>query len=56
MPGAAYTLGGGINNAGVMTEVWLDSRFNSESSLYKGKKYTTINVPDEPDSDASGDQ
>jgi len=33
--------------------VWLDSGFNSESSLYKGKKYTTIDVPGEPESDAS---
>jgi probable HAF family extracellular repeat protein len=53
VPGASYTLGGGINNAGLMTEVWLDSSFNSDSSLYNGKTYKTINVPGEPDSDAS---
>jgi probable HAF family extracellular repeat protein len=53
VPGAQATLGGGINNAGLMTEVWLDSNFNSESSLYNGKKYTKINVPGEPNSDAA---
>jgi len=53
VPGAQATLGGGINNAGLMTEVWLDSNFNSESSLYNGKKYTKINVPREPNSDAA---
>src|ERR1700680_2792767 len=52
VPGAAFTLGGGINNAGLMTEIWLDSGFNSESSLYNGKTYKTINVPGEADSDA----
>jgi probable HAF family extracellular repeat protein len=52
VPGAAFTLGGGINNAGLMTEVWLDSAFNSESSLYNGKTYKTINIPGEADSDA----
>jgi len=54
VPGAQGTLGGAINNAGLMTEVWLDSSFNSESSLYNGKTYKTINVPGEPDSDAAG--
>ena len=53
VPGAQATLGGGINNAGVMTEVWLDSSFNSESSLYNGKTYKTINIPGEADSDAA---
>lgn len=53
VPGAQDTLGGGINNAGMMTEEWLDSSFNSESSLYNGKTYTKINVPGEPDSDAA---
>jgi hypothetical protein len=37
-----------------MTEVWIDSANNAESSLYNGKKYTTINVPKEADSDAAG--
>ncbi len=50
VPGAQETLGGGINNAGLMTEVWLDSSFSSESSLYNGKKYTKINIPGETDS------
>jgi len=53
VPGAQATLGGGINNAGLMTEVWLDSGFSSESSLYNGKTYKTINVPREPNSDAA---
>jgi len=52
VPGALLTLGGGINNAGVMTEVWIDSAGNAESSRYNGKQYTTIDVPKEPDSDA----
>ena len=50
VPGAQDTLGGGINNAGLMTEVWLDSSFSSESSLYNGKSYKKINVPGEPNS------
>jgi len=54
VPGAAFTLGGGINNADLMTEEWIDSSSNVESSLYNGKKYTTINVPGEPDSYVSG--
>ncbi len=45
MPGALYTLGGGINNADIMTEVWLDSEGDSESSVYNGTKFVTINVP-----------
>jgi probable HAF family extracellular repeat protein len=53
VPGAQGTLGGGINNTGLMTEVWLDSSSNSESSLYNGKTYKRINVPGEPDSDAA---
>jgi hypothetical protein len=53
VPGAQETLGGGINNAGLMTEVWLNSTFSSESSLYNGKTYKTINVPGEPNSDAA---
>jgi probable HAF family extracellular repeat protein len=53
VPRAQETLGGGINNAGLMTEVWLNSSFSSESSLYNGKAYTTINVPGEPNSDAA---
>jgi probable HAF family extracellular repeat protein len=53
VPGAAFTLGGGINNAGLMTEVWIDSASQSESSLYNGKKYKTINVPGEANSDAA---
>jgi len=53
VPGATSTLGGGINNAGLMTEVWLDTSFNSESSRYNGKTFKTINVPGEPDSDAA---
>jgi probable HAF family extracellular repeat protein len=55
VPNASNTLGGGINNAGLITEVWLDSSFNANSSLYDGKKkYTKINIPGEPDSDAGG--
>jgi probable HAF family extracellular repeat protein len=55
VPGAQNgTLGGGINNAGLMTEVWLDSSFNSHSSLYNGKTYKTIDIPGEPDSDSGG--
>lgn len=50
VPGAQFTLGGGINNAGLMTEVWIDSSNNSESSLYNGKKYTKVNIPRETDS------
>ena len=54
VPGALFTLGGGINNADLMTEVWLDSSSDSESSLYDGKKFTTIDVPKEESSSAGG--
>src|ERR1022692_588096 len=50
VPGASATLGGGINNADLLTEEWIDSSNNVESSLYDGKQYTTINVPGETDS------
>src|ERR1700686_5651006 len=49
VPGAQGTLGGAINNAGRMTEVWLDSSFNSQSSLYNGKTYKTKECPGGPD-------
>jgi hypothetical protein len=37
-----------------MTEVWLDSTFDAESSTYDGSTFTTINVPGEPDTSAGG--
>ena len=52
VPGALATLGGGINNASLLTLVWIDSEGNAESSLYDGKKYTTIDIPKEENSDA----
>jgi probable HAF family extracellular repeat protein len=45
VPGASFTLGGGINNAGIMTEVWLDSEGNAASSVYTGTKFILANVP-----------
>jgi probable HAF family extracellular repeat protein len=54
VPNSMGTLGGGINDADVMTEEWIDSGFNVESSLYKNRKYTTINIPGETDSYVSG--
>jgi probable HAF family extracellular repeat protein len=51
VPNAAFTLGGGINDADLMTEVWIDSSSHAESSLYNGT-YKTIDVPGKTDSSA----
>jgi uncharacterized membrane protein len=39
------TVAEGINNQGDIVLDWLDSAGNIESSLYNGKTYKTINVP-----------
>jgi hypothetical protein len=50
-PGTLFTVAFGINNSGSITILWGDSSGNTEGALYKGKKYTPINVPGAVSSD-----
>jgi uncharacterized membrane protein len=45
VPGASATVATGINKRGHIVLSWIDTSGNSESSLYNGKTYKTINVP-----------